>query len=160
MPFAPPQLSLDEQARKLILDTLSEEDRALADVSRLASDAAMLRMANAGVTPVTTNTILSESHRTWNREDAVIWGGLYGGLVPEYQADAESFGRAQEAATKQLIAGAARGLSLRAVIWLSAKRRLMLVATIYLPSEAGANRAHPKAHLVQTIWKAGSGQQN
>ncbi|WP_332017501.1 isochorismatase family protein [Devosia ureilytica] len=70
------------------------------DVSKMASDAAMLRMANAGIQPVTTNTILSESHRTWNREDAATWGSLYGELVPEYQAVAESYGRAQEAATK------------------------------------------------------------
>lgn len=70
------------------------------DVSKLASDAAMLRMANAGILPVTTNTILSESHRTWNRDDAAIWGSLYGELVPEYYAVAESYGRAQEAAKK------------------------------------------------------------
>lgn len=70
------------------------------DVSKLASDAAMLRMANAGILPVTTNTILSESHRTWNRDDAAIWGSLYGELVHEYYAVAESYGRAQEAANK------------------------------------------------------------
>jgi nicotinamidase-related amidase len=70
------------------------------DVSKMASDAAMLRMANAGIHPVTTNTILSETHRTWNRDDAATWGSLYGELVPEYQAVAESYGRAQEAAKK------------------------------------------------------------
>jgi len=68
------------------------------DVSKMASDAAMLRMANAGILPVTTNTILSETHRTWNRPDAAVWGGLYSELVPEYHAVAESFARAQKAA--------------------------------------------------------------
>ncbi|MGY0611805.1 MULTISPECIES: isochorismatase family protein [unclassified Luteimonas] len=68
------------------------------DVSKLASDAAMLRMANGGVVPVTTNTILSETHRTWNRKDAAAWGALYSELVPNYRAVAESYQRAQEAA--------------------------------------------------------------
>lgn len=70
------------------------------DVSKMASDAAMLRMANAGTQLVTTNTILSETHRTWNRDDAAAWGALYSELVPEYRAVAESYGRAQEAAKK------------------------------------------------------------
>lgn len=69
------------------------------DVSKLASDAAMLRMANGGVQPVTTNTVLSETHRTWNRPDAPQWGSLYAELVPEYQSVVESYSRAQEAAT-------------------------------------------------------------
>lgn len=68
------------------------------DVSKLASDAAMLRMANAGIAPVTTNTILSETHRTWNRKDAAAWGALYSELVPNYRAVAESYQRAQDAA--------------------------------------------------------------
>lgn len=68
------------------------------DISKLASDAAMLRMANAGIQPVTTNTILSETHRTWNRSDAASWGALYAELVPHYRAVAESYQRAQEAA--------------------------------------------------------------
>jgi nicotinamidase-related amidase len=68
------------------------------DVSKLASDAAMLRMAEGGVEPVTTNTILSETHRTWNRPDAPQWGALYAELVPEYQSVVESYSRAQEAA--------------------------------------------------------------
>lgn len=53
------------------------------DVSKMASDAALARMTAAGIIPVTTNTILSETHRTWNRPDAAEWGGLYSELVPE-----------------------------------------------------------------------------
>ncbi len=71
------------------------------DVSKMASDAAMLRMANAGVQPVTTNTILSETHRTWNRPDAANWGALYNELVPEYRAVTESYSRAQEVAGQE-----------------------------------------------------------
>ena len=71
------------------------------DVSKMASDAAMLRLAAAGVTLVTTNTILSETHRTWNRPDAAEWGALYSELVPEYRSAVESYTRAQEAANQE-----------------------------------------------------------
>lgn len=71
------------------------------DVSKMASDAAMLRLSAAGIIPVTTNTILSETHRTWNRPDAEAWGALYSELVPEYRSAVESFIRAQEAATHE-----------------------------------------------------------
>lgn len=70
------------------------------DVSKMASDTALARMTAAGIIPVTTNTILSETHRTWNRADATEWGKLYGELVPEYQAAIESYSRAQKAAKK------------------------------------------------------------
>ena len=69
------------------------------DVSQMASDVALARMVHAGVVPVTTNTILSESHRTWNRPDAAQWGALYAELVPHYRAAVESYRRAQQAAT-------------------------------------------------------------
>lgn len=70
------------------------------DVSRMASDVALARMTAAGIVPITTNTFLSESHRTWNRPDAAEWGKLYGELVPEYHGVVESYSRAQGAATK------------------------------------------------------------
>jgi len=68
------------------------------DVSKMASDAAMTRMDAEGIVPVTTNTILSETHRTWNRPDAAEWGKLYGEVSPGYHAVTESFNRAQQAA--------------------------------------------------------------
>jgi nicotinamidase-related amidase len=68
------------------------------DVSEMASDVTLARMVHAGIVPVTTNTVLSESHRTWNRPDAAKWGELYAELVPHYRAAAESYRRAQEAA--------------------------------------------------------------
>jgi nicotinamidase-related amidase len=67
------------------------------DISDIAVEATMARMAQNGIVPVTTNTILSESHRTWNRPDAAQWGALYAELVPNYRAVAESYRRAQEA---------------------------------------------------------------
>jgi nicotinamidase-related amidase len=68
------------------------------DVSQMASDVTLARMVHAGIVPVTTNTVLSESHRTWNRSDAAKWGALYAELVPHYRAAAESYRKAQEAA--------------------------------------------------------------
>lgn len=68
------------------------------DVSKMASDVALQRMVAEGIVPVTTNTILSETHRTWNRPDAADWGALYGEVSPAYHAVTESYNRAQEAA--------------------------------------------------------------
>lgn len=68
------------------------------DVSDMATGAALARMTQAGVIPLTTNTMLSETHRTWNRPDAAQWGALYAELVPNYRAVAESYRRAQDAA--------------------------------------------------------------
>src|SRR5262245_56456729 len=68
------------------------------DISRMASDVTLARMAHAGIVPVTTNTILSETQRTWNRPDAAKWGALYSELVPHYRAVSESYRKAQEAA--------------------------------------------------------------
>jgi nicotinamidase-related amidase len=68
------------------------------DVSDMASAVTLARMTQAGVIPLTTNTMLSESHRTWNRPDAAKWGALYAELVPNYRAVAESYNKAQDAA--------------------------------------------------------------
>ena len=58
-------------------------------------------MTEAGIVPVTTNTILCEFQRTWARPDAAAWGALYNELVPNYYAVAESYKRAQEAAMQK-----------------------------------------------------------
>lgn len=68
------------------------------DISQMASDSTLARMTQAGIIPVTTNTILSESHRTWNRPDAAKWGALYAELVPNYRAVVESYRKAQDVA--------------------------------------------------------------
>jgi nicotinamidase-related amidase len=71
------------------------------DPSPMASDVTVARLTQAGVIPVTTNAILCEFQRTWNRPDAAQWGALYSELVPHYRAVAESYNRAQEVAKKQ-----------------------------------------------------------
>jgi nicotinamidase-related amidase len=67
------------------------------DMSEMASQTTLARIAQAGIIPVTTNVALCELQRTWNRPDAAKWGALYNELVPNYRAAAESFRRAQEA---------------------------------------------------------------
>jgi nicotinamidase-related amidase len=71
------------------------------DPSEMASNVTLARLTQAGVVPVTTNVVLCEFQRTWNRPDAAQWGTLYSDLVPNYRAVAESYKRAQEAAKKQ-----------------------------------------------------------
>lgn len=69
------------------------------DMSEMASQVTLSRLSQAGVIPVTTNVILCEMQRTWNRPDAAQWGALYNELVPNYRAVGESYARAQQAAT-------------------------------------------------------------
>jgi len=68
------------------------------DMSEMASQVTLARLTQADVIPVTTNVILAEFQRTWNRPDAAAWGQIYSDLVPNYRAAAESFARAQQAA--------------------------------------------------------------
>jgi nicotinamidase-related amidase len=70
------------------------------DPSEMASRTTLARLAQAGIVPVTTNAVMGEFQRTWNRPDAARWGALYNELVPNYRAAAESYQRAQEAVKK------------------------------------------------------------
>lgn len=68
------------------------------DPSVMASQTTVARLTAAGIIPVSTNAVLCEFQRTWNRPDAAEWGAIYGQLVPHYKAVVESYQRAQEAA--------------------------------------------------------------
>jgi nicotinamidase-related amidase len=68
------------------------------DPSVMASQTTVARLTAAGIIPVSTNAVLCEFQRTWNRPDAAQWGAIYGELVPHYKAVVESYQRAQEAA--------------------------------------------------------------
>jgi nicotinamidase-related amidase len=68
------------------------------DPSEMASRASVARFAQGGVVPTSTNAILSETHRTWNRPEAAELAKLYGLVAPNYAAVMESYGKAQEAA--------------------------------------------------------------
>ena len=70
------------------------------DMSEMASNTTLARLTQGGVIPVTTNVVLCEFQRTWNRPDAAKWGELYAELVPHYRAVAESYKKAQEVAAE------------------------------------------------------------
>jgi len=66
------------------------------DPSEMASRVSLARLVQGGVTPTTTNALLSELHRTWARPEAPELARLYGLVAPNYAAVAESYARAQE----------------------------------------------------------------
>ncbi len=68
------------------------------DPSEMASRTTLGRFVQAGVVPTSTNAVLSETHRTWNRPEAAELAKLYALVAPNYQAVIESYQKAQEAA--------------------------------------------------------------
>jgi len=81
------------------------------DMSEMSSKVTLSRLSHAGVITVTTNVIMAECQRSWNRADAMQWGALYNELVPHYKALGESFMKAQSVALNQsnsIPAGATR----------------------------------------------------
>ena len=68
------------------------------DPSEMASRTTVARFVQAGVVPTSTNAVLSEMHRTWNRPEAAELAKLYALVAPNYAAVIESFQKAQEAA--------------------------------------------------------------
>ena len=68
------------------------------DVSDMANRTALARFVQGGVIPITTNAVLSEVHRTWNRPEAAQIGGLYAHVSPNYAAVVESYNKAQDVA--------------------------------------------------------------
>ena len=67
----------------------------------MASNVSIARFVQGGVVPTSTNAVLSEVHRTWNRPEAAELAKLYGLVAPNYQAVAESYQKAQDAAKRQ-----------------------------------------------------------
>ena len=68
------------------------------DPSEMASRTTLARFIQAGVIPTSTNAVLSETHRTWNRPEAGELAKLYGLAAPNYAAVIESYQKAQEVA--------------------------------------------------------------
>ena len=66
------------------------------DPSELASRTTLARFIQAGVIPTSTNAVLSETHRTWNRPEAAKLAELYALVAPNYAAVIESFVKAVE----------------------------------------------------------------
>jgi nicotinamidase-related amidase len=68
------------------------------DPSELASRTTLGRFIQAGIIPTSTNAVLSETHRTWNRPEAGELGKLYSLVAPNYAAVVESYQKAQDVA--------------------------------------------------------------
>ena len=68
------------------------------DPSELASRTTLARFIQAGIIPTSTNAVLSETHRTWNRPEAAELAKLYALVSPNYAAVIESYQKAQEVA--------------------------------------------------------------
>lgn len=66
--------------------------------SDLASRTTLVRFAQAGVVPTSTNALLSELHRTWARPEASELAKLYALVSPNYGAVVESYMKAQDVA--------------------------------------------------------------
>jgi nicotinamidase-related amidase len=66
------------------------------DPSEMASRTTLARLAQGGVIPTSTNAVLSESHRTWNRPEAAELAKLYALVTPNYAAVIESYEKAQD----------------------------------------------------------------
>jgi nicotinamidase-related amidase len=71
------------------------------DPSEMASRTTLARLAQAGVVPTTTNAVLSEIHRTWNRPEAAELAKLYATVAPNYAALIESYMKAQDVIKQQ-----------------------------------------------------------
>ena len=68
------------------------------DPSEMASRTSLARFVQGGIIPTTTNAVLSEVHRTWNRPEAAEIAELYALVSPNYAAVIESYKKAQEVA--------------------------------------------------------------
>ena len=70
------------------------------DPTEMASHTTLVRLAQSGVVPTTTNAVISELHRTWNRADAAQIADIYTVATPNYRAVMESYQVAQAVAMK------------------------------------------------------------
>lgn len=68
------------------------------DPSEMASRTTLARFVQGGIVPTSTNAVLSEAHRTWNRPEAGELAKLYALAAPNYAAVIESYQKAQEVA--------------------------------------------------------------
>jgi nicotinamidase-related amidase len=71
------------------------------DPSEMASRTSLARFVQGGVIPTSANSVLSETHRTWNRPEAAKLAELYALVAPNYRAVMESYQKAQEAAKQR-----------------------------------------------------------
>lgn len=68
------------------------------DPSPFASRITMARLAQAGVVPVSTNAVVCEFQRHWNRPNNLDYARLYVDVAPNYGAVMESYQKARDVA--------------------------------------------------------------
>ncbi len=66
------------------------------DPSEFASRITMARLAQAGVIPTSTNAVMCEFQRHWNRPNNAAYAALYAQVAPNYAAVIESFQKAHD----------------------------------------------------------------
>jgi nicotinamidase-related amidase len=60
------------------------------DVSVAAQQVTVARLAQAGVIPTPTNSVVAELQKTWSRPDALGFGSIYASIASDYAAVIES----------------------------------------------------------------------
>jgi nicotinamidase-related amidase len=71
------------------------------DPSEMVSRTTLARFIQAGIVPTSTNAVLCEVHRTWNRSEAAEIAKLYTMVAPNYAALIESYQKAQDVTKQQ-----------------------------------------------------------
>jgi nicotinamidase-related amidase len=71
------------------------------DMSLMASQTTLARLTQAGVIPSSTNAVVAELQKTWNRPEAMEFVEIYGELAPNYRALVESYRSAQDMAGQE-----------------------------------------------------------
>lgn len=66
------------------------------DMSWLAGQITMARLCQAGVIPISTNAVIADLQKTWNRPEAMEFAALYAEFAPSYRAVIESYRQALE----------------------------------------------------------------
>ena len=66
------------------------------DPSEMVSRTTLARFVQSGVVPTTTNAVICELHRTWNRPEAAEIADIYTMATPNYRAVMESFEKAKD----------------------------------------------------------------
>lgn len=64
--------------------------------SKMAQEITLARVVQAGVVPMDTAAVASELQKTWHRDDAQEWAGIYTKIFPAYQLLIESHIKAQQ----------------------------------------------------------------
>jgi nicotinamidase-related amidase len=66
------------------------------DMSWMAAQITVARLTQAGVIPISTNAVIADLQKTWNRPDAMEFAELYAEFAPSYRAVIESYEQARD----------------------------------------------------------------